>query len=653
MRRVVAYTLVSLMIMTNIIFVSTCTTPVSEKADTFPPNPITTVFFYQVSSAAVELGWIAPSDNQGDSVIRYDCRYSLDSLTLENWEQATIVAQPPQPGHVGAYERLYISNLEPSLAYFFGIRSVDRAGNWSVLSDLVVRESFPPDTIPPTTITDLSVIHEDSDSFILSWSAPAEQDSLAAFWYEIRYDTTLLLSDQWDSSHWHQQVANPKLPGTTEEITISNLIVGKRYYAAIRSADFDMNWSSYSNVVYNTPPGDTTTPSVYIVDVNVVSHPLNVVPSFIEVLPNHDISIVGTAFNGFNAEGIYSARCDESGTVLSDSIFSGTTGEYALETAMSTEGKLVIIKRDDSWEVGIRLFDDIATERVHHMFDSSTYGYFWPPRIIATPDGGFAALLSVYYPSPVGGGQLTAVRVVKLDGEGSEQWRSTHFVGTPCFAPMGDDVTPWSTGGGISVVGSSLAFAWVASWSKGAGMTVCDPVTQESYVTVLDQFGNEVGQTTLGDRFLWWDFPFAPTLTTSGRLIPSNSELLLIAPDHHLYDPTYTPCHLFRCNQQGQVIDSVATDPGITIAGFLETSLITTLIYGSASAESSNQKLGVTLIDASGAVLWQYIYPGTGVSKATDAHLLPNGDILVLGYTAFGSDSTRGLLLNLKKGALY
>ena len=89
-------------------------------------------------SASVRLTWTAPGDDGyvGQASV-YDLRYSLDSLTDENWNTAIQVYNEPSPKPAGQGEVFIVSGLEQGTKYFFALKSADEARNWSNLSNVV------------------------------------------------------------------------------------------------------------------------------------------------------------------------------------------------------------------------------------------------------------------------------------------------------------------------------------------------------------------------------------------------------------------------------------------------------------------------------------------------------------------------------------
>jgi hypothetical protein len=94
----------------------------------------------KLAAGSVALHWTAPGDDlMLGAAVRYDLRYSTRSITASNFAQATPVSGLQRPSWGGAKERYTVSNLTPNVTYYFAIRSQDDRGNWSQISNVVVR----------------------------------------------------------------------------------------------------------------------------------------------------------------------------------------------------------------------------------------------------------------------------------------------------------------------------------------------------------------------------------------------------------------------------------------------------------------------------------------------------------------------------------
>lgn len=90
------------------------------------------------ATGSVTLHWTAPGD---DALIgraaAYDLRYSLAPITSASFGAATPVAGVPAPGTPGSPESFTVTGLAPGKSYYFAIKTVDEAANWSSISNVI------------------------------------------------------------------------------------------------------------------------------------------------------------------------------------------------------------------------------------------------------------------------------------------------------------------------------------------------------------------------------------------------------------------------------------------------------------------------------------------------------------------------------------
>lgn len=118
---------------------------VFHSLDSLPPYPITDLQADSVTAYKARLIWSAPSD-QGDfpRVFEYEIRYHTDSVTVASWIDAELATNDPVPQEPGYQETVWIDGLSPGTEYYFAIKSVDIAGNWSELSVVAFAVTMPP-----------------------------------------------------------------------------------------------------------------------------------------------------------------------------------------------------------------------------------------------------------------------------------------------------------------------------------------------------------------------------------------------------------------------------------------------------------------------------------------------------------------------------
>ncbi len=108
----------------------------------------------------------------------------------------------------------------------------------------------PPDTQPPSRITDLTASSFTDTSVVLTWTAPGDDGAQGrASFYDLRYTT-----DEDALADWSEQCSiasdkTPALSGETEEIVITGLEPWEQNYFGLRTADEDSNWANTSNVI--------------------------------------------------------------------------------------------------------------------------------------------------------------------------------------------------------------------------------------------------------------------------------------------------------------------------------------------------------------------------------------------------------------------
>ena len=90
-----------------------------------------------LSITGVRLSWTAPGDdNRYGRAREYDLRYLTYYINESNWSSAIKIPSLPIPGPAGCMEHFFVEGLPEGRRYFFAIKTVDDAGNWSLLSNV-------------------------------------------------------------------------------------------------------------------------------------------------------------------------------------------------------------------------------------------------------------------------------------------------------------------------------------------------------------------------------------------------------------------------------------------------------------------------------------------------------------------------------------
>lgn len=110
-----------------------------------------------------------------------------------------------------------------------------------------------PDEIPPSSISDLSIINISSSSILLSWTSPGDDGHFgAATKYDIRYSTYQITPSNWETADKAQNTPSPLYSNLNQTYRLEDLSSNTTYYVGIKAADEVDNWSELSNLVSAT-----------------------------------------------------------------------------------------------------------------------------------------------------------------------------------------------------------------------------------------------------------------------------------------------------------------------------------------------------------------------------------------------------------------
>ncbi|MFZ1685683.1 MAG: leucine-rich repeat domain-containing protein [Candidatus Zixiibacteriota bacterium] len=107
-----------------------------NSADHRAPAAVLDLTITNLTVSGMRLEWTAPGDD-GDSgrASAYDLRFSHSPITSDNWNTAQGIPLASAPKAAGAVESIAVTGLTTDSSYYFGIKTVDEAGNWSILSN--------------------------------------------------------------------------------------------------------------------------------------------------------------------------------------------------------------------------------------------------------------------------------------------------------------------------------------------------------------------------------------------------------------------------------------------------------------------------------------------------------------------------------------
>lgn len=96
-------------------------------------------------NASITLEWTAPGDDSlTGRATQYDLRYSLIPILESNFATRTQVTGVPAPQTSGTLERFSVPGLTYGVPYYFAIKTADERGNWSRISNVVLKVSSGP-----------------------------------------------------------------------------------------------------------------------------------------------------------------------------------------------------------------------------------------------------------------------------------------------------------------------------------------------------------------------------------------------------------------------------------------------------------------------------------------------------------------------------
>jgi len=118
----------------------------------------------------------------------------------------------------------------------------------------------PKDNTPPTAVTDLASDGVTYCSIYLTWTATGDDGSEGqAAIYDVRYSTSPINGENWESATQAYGEPSPQPSGSTETYKLCYLSPETTYYVALKVADEAGNYSDLSNVISATtseaPPG--------------------------------------------------------------------------------------------------------------------------------------------------------------------------------------------------------------------------------------------------------------------------------------------------------------------------------------------------------------------------------------------------------------
>lgn len=116
--------------------------------DTIAPAAIKTLTADSSTGTSVTLRWTSVGDDSiSGTAASYDVRWSTSAITPVNWNQAVKVPDVPAPRTPGTMETLTITGLSYHTTYFFAVKTIDEAFNFSGISNIASRMTLRDPTV--------------------------------------------------------------------------------------------------------------------------------------------------------------------------------------------------------------------------------------------------------------------------------------------------------------------------------------------------------------------------------------------------------------------------------------------------------------------------------------------------------------------------
>ncbi|MHC4598341.1 MAG: RCC1 domain-containing protein, partial [Planctomycetota bacterium] len=206
------------------------------------------------SAGTILLAWTASGDDEkAGQATSYVVKYSTSPISDAEFDRVSAFPQGWKPLAAGKAERHTIKGLNPGWKYFFAVRVRDEAGNASALSN-VVHAVAARDTTPLPAIRDLKASKgASSGTVLLTWTAVGgDRTGRRAGKYVVKYSTSRIDKNSFESSPEYSQRWQPRRPGERERRTVEGLTPGITYYFAVKIEGTEGNRSAMSNVASET-----------------------------------------------------------------------------------------------------------------------------------------------------------------------------------------------------------------------------------------------------------------------------------------------------------------------------------------------------------------------------------------------------------------
>jgi hypothetical protein len=218
-----------------------------NTVDTIPPATSPDLVVKIPTQTAVWLTFRSPGDDgMTGQAAGYDLRYSLSTITEDNWDDATRVddVHPPKPAN--EIEEFRVTGLPSEADIYFALKTYDEVPNVSGLSNCAMNTTL---DMGPWPVSDLKARAISETEFLLTWTATGDDGTNGtATYYDIRYARSEINDGNWHNATQVSGEPPPKTSGEPESLLVTGLDPQTNYHFAVKVADEVPNWSLLSNV---------------------------------------------------------------------------------------------------------------------------------------------------------------------------------------------------------------------------------------------------------------------------------------------------------------------------------------------------------------------------------------------------------------------
>lgn len=210
-----------------------------QDADTTAPAAIDDLGASDITAASGKLTWNAPGDDDADGTAAlYDIRYHTETITEDNWDDATQVADEPTPEASGTEQSMVVDELDPSTTYYAAIKTSDEVPNTADLSNIVSFTTLAEtddETAPVLSAILVSDITETSAT--VSWTTDEAADSQVEYGTETTYGNETTIDTNLVTSH---------------SVALSGLTADTMYHFRVHSEDASGNDAESEDHTFTT-----------------------------------------------------------------------------------------------------------------------------------------------------------------------------------------------------------------------------------------------------------------------------------------------------------------------------------------------------------------------------------------------------------------